>query len=259
MSESLAREAWREIGPRVLLPGAVGVIVLGGWQATARLGAIPDVLLPAPTSILARLVDAGPEIAHHAGVTGTESLLTFCIAAVVGIVIALVMSASAWLRDALYPNLVLFQVIPKVALAPLFVIWMGIGSPARVTFAVFISLFPVAIACFAGLSRADRHILLLCRAIGATPLQTFVSVRIPFALPYLFSGLKIAATMAVIGVVVGEFVTSQAGIGYFILHASSRADTAGIFAALIGLCVVGFALYALVVLAEAGARRWWRG
>jgi NitT/TauT family transport system permease protein len=244
---------------RVLLPACVAVVVLGAWQGVTRLAAIPEVLLPPPSSIIARLIDAAPEIAHHALVSGWDATLAFLLAAVAGIAIALVMSSSTMLREALYPNLILFQVIPKIALAPLFVIWMGLGSSSRITFSVFVSLFPVAIACFEGFSRADRHILMLCRAICASPTQTFFAVRVPFALPYLFSGLKVACTMAVIGIVVGEFVTARAGIGYFILHANSRADTAGIFAALIGLCVMGFALYGAVVAAEAAARRWWRG
>ena len=256
---SMAAEARRDAISRVLLPAMVAVLVLGFWQGASRLSGVPEVLLPPPSSIIARLISAAPEIAYHSLVSGWDALLAFLLAAVAGIAIALVMSASTWLREALYPNLILFQVIPKIALAPLFVIWLGIGSTSRITFAVFVSLFPVAIACFEGFARADRNILTLCRGICATPTQTFFAVRIPFALPYLFSGLKIAATMAVIGIVVGEFVTARAGVGFFILQASSKADTAGIFAALFGLCIVGFALYGAVAAAEAAARRWWRG
>ena len=259
MSAGIAALAQREAAARLLLPAAVGVLVLGAWQAGSRLSGIPEVLLPPPSAILDRLLDAAPEIARHALATGGDVVLAFLLAALAGIAIALAMASSTLLREALLPNLVLFQVIPKIALAPLFVIWIGIGSSSRITFAVFVSLFPVAIACFEGLARADRQILLLCRALCATSAQTFLRVRVPFALPYLFSGLKVACTMAVIGIVVGEFVTARAGIGYFILHASSRADTAGIFAALFGLCVLGFALYGAVVAAEAAARRWWRG
>ncbi len=249
----------RDAALRVLLPAGVGILVLCAWQAATAITGVPEVLLPSPAAILSRLVAAAPDLLRHALVTGGDVVLAFGIAAASGIAIALLISASALLREALYPNLVLFQVIPKIALAPLFVIWMGIGSPSRVTFAVFVSLFPVAIACIEGLARADRQILQLCRAICATPVQTFLAVRVPFTLPYLFSGLKVASTMAVIGIVVGEFVTARAGIGFFILHASSKADTAGIFAALFALCLVGFALYAVVVAAEAAARRWWRG
>ncbi len=259
MSGTLAQQARRDAVLRVALPAAVGVVVLGGWQAASVISGVPEVLLPPPTAIIASITGSAGEIAYHAGVTGMDAALAFLIASLVGVAIALVMSSSAMLREALYPNLILFQVIPKIALAPLFVIWLGIGSPSRVTFAVFVSLFPVAIACFEGFARADRHVLMLCRAIGASPLQTFFSVRVPFALPYLFSGLKVACTMAVIGIVVGEFVTARAGIGFFILHASSRAETAGIFAALFGLCIMGFLLYGTVVAAEAAARRWWRG
>jgi NitT/TauT family transport system permease protein len=154
----------------------------------------------------------------------------------------------------LYPNVVLFQLIPKIALAPLFIVWLGIGFQSRLTFSVFISFFPVVIAALAGLDHVDQSLLRLCRALTASSWQVFVSVRLPHALPYVFSGMKIATTFAIIGVIVGEFITSQAGLGYLILFASSQADTSLILAAITVLCFFGLAFYGIVALLE----RWTR-
>src|SRR6185312_9296646 len=111
---------------------------------------------------------------------------------------------STILREALYPNLVVFQLIPKIALAPLFIIWLGIGSPSRLAFAIFISFFPIVIATTAGLTNVDRDMVRLCRALTASEWQIFTSVRLPSALPYVFSGMKIGVTLSIIGVIIGE-------------------------------------------------------
>ena len=161
------------------------------------------------------------------------------------------MSASRLAREALYPNIVFFQLIPKIALAPLFIVWLGIGSESRVTFSVFISFFPVVVATLAGLTSVDRDLLRLCKAVGATDSKVYTRVRFPAAVPHIFAGLKIAITFAMIGVIVGEFITAQAGLGYMILFAASQADMPLIFASIALLCVIGLALYGLVVAAEA--------
>jgi NitT/TauT family transport system permease protein len=137
----------------------------------------------------------------------------------------------------------------------MFVIWLGIDTPSRLAFAVFLSFFPIVIATTAGLSNTDETALRLCRSLTAGPLQTFFRVRVPFALPHLFNGMRIASTMAVIGVVVAEFISSRAGLGYYILYASSRMETTGIFAALLMLCLVGLVLFGAVVLLERFIRR----
>ncbi len=138
----------------------------------------------------------------------------------------------------LHPNLVLFQLIPEVALAPLFVVWLGISSESRVAFAAFVSFFPVVISAAVGFANIEASALRLCRSLTATEWQSFVVVRFPFALRAIFSGMKIAMTMAVIGVIIGEFISAKAGLGFYILYASSRMETAVIFAALLVLYVI---------------------
>src|SRR6266704_1693388 len=127
---------------------------------------------------------------------------------------------------------------------------LGFGSTSRITFAVFISFFPVVVATLTGLMSVDRDLMRLCKAVGADESRIYAKVRFPAAVPHLFSGLKIAITFAMIGVIVGEFITAQAGLGYMILFAASQAEMTLIFASIVVLCVIGLVLYGLVVIAE---------
>lgn len=249
--EGAAGSALRRIG----LPVLFALATLLAWEAAVRLFAIREVLLPAPSAVVARLIDTFPLLMQHAWPTVWESVAGFAIASLLGVALAALLSASALMRDMLYPNVVLFQLIPKIALAPLFIVWLGIGFQSRLTFSVFISFFPVVIATLAGLDHVDQSLLRLCRALTASSWQVFAWVRLPHALPYVFSGMKIATTFAIIGVVVGEFITSQAGLGYLVLFASAQADTALILAAILVLCFFGLAFYGLVALLERWTQR----
>lgn len=241
------------------LPIGLGVFILVAWQAIVRRAAIPQVILPAPTDILLAFDGTLGVLAHHAWASGSKSLVAFMLAAILGAAVAILLSMSKLAYEAIYPHMVLFQLIPKIALAPLFTFWLGIAAPSRITYATFISFFPVALAMMTGLARADANALRLCRALGASHWQTFFAVQIPYSLPYFFSGLKIAATMAVIGIVVGEFISAKEGLGYYILYAGSRGETAHIFAAMIVLCAIGLLLYGVTVTAERVMQAWWRG
>jgi NitT/TauT family transport system permease protein len=196
-----------------------------------------------------------PVLLHHAVPTTLDSLMAFFVASALGIGLAVAITYSPFLRDMLYPNLVLFQLIPKVALAPLFVVWLGISSESRVAFVAFVSFFPVVIAAAVGFANIETSALRLCRSLTATPWRAFVMARFPFALPAIFSGMKIAMTMAVIGVIIGEFISAKAGLGFYILYASSRMGNGGHFCALLVLCVIGVALFGAVALVEGLVRR----
>jgi len=241
------------------LPIGLGVFILVVWQFVVRRAGIPQVILPAPTDILVSFDGILGVLAHHAWASGSESLIAFLLAAILGAGVAILLCISKLAYEAIYPHMVLFQLIPKIALAPLFTFWLGIAAPSRLTYATFIAFFPVALAMMTGLERADANALRLCRAVGASRWQTFFSVQVPYSLPYFFSGLKIAATMAVIGIVVGEFISAKEGLGYYILYAGSRGETAHIFAAMIVLCAIGLLLYGLTVKAERMMQAWWRG
>lgn len=241
------------------LPLALGAVVLLAWQIGVRLAGISPVILPAPSDIILSFGGIAGDLARQAWATGSEALLAFLLSCLLGLVAALLLGSSTILFETVYPNLVIFQIIPKIALAPLFTFWLGIAATSRLSYAVFISFFPVALSTMTGLARADANALRLCRALGASRWQTFRSVQIPYSLPYFFSGAKIAATMSVIGIVIGEFISANEGLGNYILRAQSYGQTARIFAALIVLCALGLLLYVLPVEAERLMRKWWRG
>ena len=209
-------------------------------------------------TLLASLAQGGALARRHAWATGSEALLAFILSCVLGAATAAILSSSVLAFETFYPNLVVFQIIPKIALAPLFTFWLGIAATSRLSYSIFISFFPVALSTMTGLARTDASALLLCRALGASRWQTFFAVRVPYALPYFFSGAKVAATMSIIGIVIGEFISANEGLGYYILRAQSYGQTATIFAALVVLCALGLLLYVLPVQLERMMRRWWR-
>jgi NitT/TauT family transport system permease protein len=239
----------------VVLPVGLALLALAAWQAFVVIGKIPPVILPSPISTLAYIGQRWDILLTHAIPTTLESALGFLLATVLGVVLAVIITYSAVVREALYPNLVFFQLIPKIALAPLFIIWLGVGTQSRVAFSVFIAFFPVVIATTAGFLSVDRSMLRLCRSLTASEWQVFTHVRFPAALPYIFSGMKVAITLAIIGVIIGEFITAQAGLGYLIIFATARADTEVSMAAIVVLCVCGLLLYGLVALGEFIANR----
>ena len=239
----------------IALPLALAAIVLVGWQLAVTLGHIPPVILPSPVSITEYIIDRYDILLMHAIPTTLESAAAFVLATLLGIALAIIITYSQIAREALYPNLVFFQLIPKIALAPLFIIWLGIGSQSRIAFSVSIAFFPVVIATTAGFASVDKGMLRLCRSLTASEWQIFTSVRFPAALPHIFSGMKIAITLAIIGVIIGEFITAQAGLGYLIIFATARADTEISMAAIVVLCICGLLLYGLVALGETIANR----
>ncbi len=242
---------------RLALPVGTALAGLLIWELLVRSLQLPVSLLPAPSAVLARLLETWPMLLAQAVPTALESLLGFLIATALGILLAIGLTYSRLFNSAVYPSVIFFQLIPKIALAPLFVVWLGIGTESRLAFAVFISFFPVVIATETGLRATPPDMLRLCRALTATNWQVFTSIRLPYAVPYIFSGMKIAVTFAIIGVIVGEFITAQRGLGYLIIFASSQADTALILAAIFVLCIVGLAFFAAVAMAEKMAIRWY--
>jgi NitT/TauT family transport system permease protein len=251
--------AVRESAYAVGLPVGVAATVVAVWQAGVMVSGVSRVILPAPSDVLSAFQGTVGELLRQGLATGSESLIAFLLSCALGLAAALVLSSSVIAFEACYPNIVVFQIIPKIALAPLFTFWLGIAAPSRLTYAVFISFFPVALSTMTGLARANGGALRLCRALGASRWQTFFSVKVPYSLPYFFSGAKVAATMSVIGIVVGEFISANQGLGYYILRAQAYGQTPRIFAALVFLCALGLLLYVLPMAAERLMRKWWHG
>jgi NitT/TauT family transport system permease protein len=236
--------------PVFVLPIVTAFVFLLAWQGISVFGHISPAILPPPTMVLGQLVENFPLIMRDTYPTTIETLVAFLISIPLGIVLAALIVYSTLAQQALYPNIVFFQLIPKIALAPLFIVWLGIGPSARITFSVFICFFPILIATAAGLRSVETNMLRLCRSLRMSEWQILMRIRFPTSAPYMFSGMKVSVTLAIIGVVVGEFIASEQGLGYLILFASSREQTDLALACIAVLCVVGLLLYGLVVLAE---------
>jgi NitT/TauT family transport system permease protein len=240
---------------RVLLPLMTALVFLGAWEASVRLLSVRELILPPPSRIL--MVFHSSEalsVLENTIPTLWEAVTGFSAAVLLGFLLAVVISYSFLVKEALYPYLIAFQVIPKMALAPIFVLWLGIGFGARFAFATFICFFPVVISLTTGLRQTRPEVVLMGRSLGASKSQLFLHIRLPFALLYLFAGMKISATMSIIGVVIAEFITADKGLGFLILAAASRSNTPLLMASILVLCVAGFAIYGAVVGAERLAR-----
>jgi NitT/TauT family transport system permease protein len=220
------------------------------WELVIRLFHVSPFVLPAPTAIIRALIDNRAQLASASGETALEILLGFVLAAVTGIAVALVIVGFDGFGRALYPLIVLFQNVPKVALAPIFILWFGFDLAPKVVLIVTIAFFPVAIDMLAGLQSVEPSFVALMQSVGASRGKILLRVRIPHSLPHLMAGLKVAITFSVIGAIVGEFAGANHGLGYLIEFASTQLDTPLIFAALVVISVLGLAFYYVVELAE---------
>lgn len=224
--------------------------VLGLWWLVTEMEWVAPFIIPSPGDTWNAFADNVPYLAQHTWVTTYETVIGFVIAVVVGLVVAVLMVYSKGLEQTLYPVILFAQVIPKIAIAPLFIVWLGFGAGPKILVAVLMAFFPVVISGLAGLRSVDPEILQLTSTMGASRFKTFLKVRLPAALPELLSGLKVAATLAVTGAVVGEFVGANEGLGYVILQANGNLDTAMLFAALIIMSLMGVILFGIIQIAE---------
>ncbi|WP_336715469.1 ABC transporter permease [Arthrobacter sp. USHLN218] len=238
----LLSESWRP---------ASFVALLGflWWLSTSQ-GWVAPFILPSPQDTWNVAVSNASYLSQHTWVTTIETVIGFAIAFIVGELVAVMMIYSKSVEKTMYPLILFAQVIPKIAIAPLFVVWLGFGIEPKILVAVLMAFFPIVISGMAGLKSVDPEILELTSTMGANPFKTFMKVRFPASLPQLFSGLKVAATLAVTGAVVGEFVGANEGLGFVILQANGNIDTAMLFAALIIMSVLGVLLFALIQILE---------
>jgi NitT/TauT family transport system permease protein len=241
----VARALWASL-PAVGL--AVGVLIV--WEAAIRLFKVSTFVLPAPTAIIASLMENRAPLAVAAQSTAVEVLFGFVLASIAGVFVALVIVRFERFGRALYPLIVLFQNVPKVALAPIFILWFGYDLAPKVLLIVVIAFFPVAIDMLAGLQSVEPTFVALMRSVGASKGKIMMRVRIPHSLPHLMAGLKVAITFSVIGAIVGEFAGANQGLGYMIQFASTQLDTPLIFAALIVVSVLGLVFYYVIEFAE---------
>jgi NitT/TauT family transport system permease protein len=228
-------------GQSVLL--AVAVIAV--WQGACRLFEISPLVLPAPGAIAARLyaLVASGDIWPHLWATVVEIVSGFALGVLAGLVIGAMISLIPVVERLIYPYLVALQTLPKVAIAPLFIIWFGYGMTSKVVITALVCFFPILVSVVAGFHATDRDQLDMMKAFGATEWQTLVRLRIPSALVLIFAGLEIAAVLAVIGAIVGEFVGAQVGLGYLIVALNFSLDVPGVFAVLVVLSVIGLVMH----------------
>lgn len=217
-------------------------VLVGFWQLVVFLGA-PRYMLPSPWSVLHTLVAQAALLWHHALVTLGEIVAGFLCGTLLGTVTALTLSRWAFLRSTVLPLLLLTQAIPVFAIAPLLVLWFGYGPGSKIVMATLIIYFPVASTCYDGLRQTQPGWLDLATTMGASAHRQLFYVRLPAALPSLASGLRMAATAAPIGAIIGEWVGSSAGLGYLMLQANGRMQTDLMFAALIVLLMITITLY----------------
>jgi NitT/TauT family transport system permease protein len=236
---------------RKLLPPWLALFAtLATWEAGVRLGNVPAYLLPPPSAILMRIASGWQQISVHFSVTLAETLVGFGLAIVISIPLAAALSQVRWLERALYPLLVASQTIPKVALAPLLVVWFGFGQLPKILITFLICFFPIVVDTMIGLRSIPREVEWLSHTMGASAWKTFFKIRIPAALPNVFAGIKVASTLAVVGAVVGEFVASDRGLGYQLIVANGVLDVQLSFAVLVILSVMGILLFVAVDVVE---------
>ncbi|MBI2087114.1 MAG: ABC transporter permease [Deltaproteobacteria bacterium] len=235
---------------RLAFTGAYTVCALASWEILVRGLAIPDYLLPGPWAVFQVVAGRFGLLASHAVVTVQEIVLGFALGAGLGAALAVVVSLVAALRMVLLPTLVALQSIPKVALAPLMVVWLGIGPAPIVAMAALFSFFPVFINTLSGLTKVEPAMVELAQVLRATPWRRFRKIALPYSLPFLFDGMKIAMPLSIVGAVVGEFTSGGRGLGNLILVASSQVNTPLIFASLVAITVVALLLFGAVQVLE---------
>lgn len=231
-------------------------VLFAVWELWTRFGNVSPLLLPAPSRILATTVENFATIMHMSYVTVYEFTLGFLLAVVVGLPLGALIVYSKPTELAIYPLLVAFQTIPKAAIAPILIVWLGTGITSKIFIAFAISFFPIVVDTIIGLRSSQPETIYLIRSMGATPFQVFRYVRFPNALPAIFGGLKVASTLAVIGAIVGEFVSADKGLGYLVLVANGNLDTRLVFACVLVLTVLGLIFFFLIEALERVFVRW---
>jgi NitT/TauT family transport system permease protein len=250
VQRNLARREARARMSAIVSPLAVVVALLVLWEAATRVLGIAPFLLPSPTAIVASMQANAGLLLYNGWITTVEIVLGFLLSIVVGIPLALAIFLWPPFSRSILPLLVSSQAMPKVAVAPLLLVWFGFGLLPKVLIAFLIAFFPIVINTAVGLASIDPDKIQLARSMGFGAAATFFKIRLPAALPSIFGGLKISITLAVVGAVVGEFVGGDAGLGYLLMVANGSMDTQLLFAGIVGLTILGVALFLLVELAE---------
>jgi NitT/TauT family transport system permease protein len=244
------RQLGRVVRSDIARPILLIIALLLLWEFAVWVFRIPPYLIPTPRSVVVQLVVEWPRIWRESLVTTYATLGGFVLSILIGIPLALAIAYSRLIESLLYPILVFSQSIPKIAVAPLFVVWFGFGIVPKIIAAFLLGFFPVVVSTVMGFKSVESDMIDLVRSMRASRWQVFMKVSFPHALPSIFSGLKVSVTLAVVGAVVGEFVGSNSGIGYVLQIANGNFDLPLMFAALFVLSMIGVLLFAAVDLVE---------
>jgi NitT/TauT family transport system permease protein len=241
-------------------PAAVlGVVLLAAWQAGVPALGIPAIILPVPSQIGAALVDPAVNWPHHVAVTGLEVVAGFAVAVALGVGLAVALVMSRWMARVLLPYILLAQIVPKIAFAPILFLLLGYNQLPSVVITFLVAFFPMVVDTATGLDSVDPRMRDLLRSLGGSRWDVLVKAQFPAALPFVFSGLKVSSTLAVIGANVAEFVSARAGLGFLIINAQVTFNASLAFAAAAYLILMGVVFYALIVALERWAMPWAAG
>jgi NitT/TauT family transport system permease protein len=231
---------------KIGLPAITLIVVVVAWQISAWIFQPPLWLLPSPVNVVKTSIEWSEELPRHFLVTLYETIVGFIASIVLGIPISVLIVYSKFLQRTIYPILLALQSVPKVAIAPLLLMWVGHGELPKIIVVFLVCFFPIVVSATAGMQAVPAALLDLVRSLSAGQGQVFLKIRLPYSLPYIFVGLKVAITLAVIGAVIGEFVGSNQGLGYLILISTQQFDTALAFAAIILLTLMSIILFYVV-------------
>jgi NitT/TauT family transport system permease protein len=259
----------REAAPRVTVgtrlarfaaamwpPALVLALIFVAWWFVTAMEWVEPYLVPTPLQVWDRIVQDWSSLMYHSYVTLYETVVGFVLASVLGLATAVLIAYSRTMEKALYPIVLFAQVIPKIAIAPLIVVWFGNDLAPKIILAVLIAFFPVVVSGVTGLRSTDPELLDLSATMGASRWQTFRKIRFPNALPHLMAGEKVAVTLAVVGAVVGEFVGASEGLGFQLMIANGNLDAPLLFAALILMSIIGIVLFVIIEALEAVLIPW---
>jgi NitT/TauT family transport system permease protein len=228
-------------GARRLLVGFLVLFLV--WEIGVRLFGVPGYVLPPPSKIFTDLMARSGRILQNSLITAQEIVAGYLLAVLVSIPLAMGLAYSRFLEATVYPLIVFFQIVPKIAIAPLFIIWFGFGFIPKLLLVFLLSFFPIVVSSMAGFKSVDPEIMDLARSTGASPWLMFRKIRLPQALPSIFTGLKVAAALSATAAVVAEFVASDRGLGYLLLEFNGDLNTSMVFATIIVLSLLGLVVY----------------
>lgn len=240
----------------LVYPVASLVLLLAAWQAAVAVFDIKPFILPSPGVVLRLIVERYDILLHHTLVTTCETVAGFLVSVLVGIPLAALLVGWRPAERMLYPLLVASQTVPKVAIAPLFIVWLGFGFLPKIIIAFLVAFFPIVISTVVGLKSTPIEMIHLGRIVGFSPRQMFLKISFPRALPEIFAGLKVAMTLAVVGAIVGEFVGASEGLGYLLMFGTAQMQTPLVFAALVFLVILGVVLFGVIQWCERLAIPW---